>query len=1004
MRALRTGWMVAVASAAMGAATLAAVPASASVPVPPAGPSAFSAAAWPGLGLAGSPVRLMSSAPASYASGYQASVANLDGLQQSDGEVTATPQAQAWVSVAFDATGNPARADSALSWLLRQQESDGSWAHDTASTGVALWALAEHARLGAGAAYLRANWSAIHAAAGYLVANQDQATGAIGPAGGPYLATNDGEALLGLQAAADAAAIIGETSGASAWAPALSRGWAGLESDVGLAHEQATDFFANALFDPGSGTLPQRREVAGASDLALTYPGWGVKTGPGWYDGMDWVSAKATFMYVLAAVRNGLPEQAGSQYDGGLNMQCPDGSFSTQYHPPVGPQTGNFSSGPSCQGAQDNPELTALYLLATNALLGTRADPHLPPTWDTATVVTGGRTMTLRQRLTVDPSVPFASRRVAVIVGTANGNESGMAMGAAYEALTQGYLPRIFWYLNSGDGNNGTLYSLSDLFPNLSRYSVIVIGDDALTTPPGGYACSGGSCVSPTPLRYFTSNAAAVAAWVHAGGRLVSLGDATAVPLGGTLAAQTTAAPAPIEQVAFTGAAGSLRHSPNQLSDASVSGWSPGTPDYYSAAGSYTVLAQGQSGGEPVPVMIGQRYGAGRVLQTTLESASAAHDFGQVAANELTWAMTGLPAGPATSANTGFATTAPADYGRLASQAAAAITPGWWQPAVSRYVAPPGVQDACPDGYSSVWPVSQVYAAGLDLGSASLVAEAEQALPVYYDAAVGAYQDCPPDHMFYYDDNGWLVNDMMTEYGKTHAASLLRSAETVFTFLKTGWRKSGGEEFYKGCGCVEQVATGTFLEAALRLYRATGQAGYLRWAQKIYAWDNAHMEAGPSGNGLYYDTLTGPTFTDSIQFTYDTGVMLEADVLWYRVTGNRRYLLTAQRLATAASAAFVDPADGVMAQAGASGPAFNSIYLQAAADLTAADGNPQWLRLGETSASAAVLWDQGRTPAGTTYGANWDGVNAYYDPGNLDVLTQAGTVRLLAILADARRR
>jgi hypothetical protein len=132
--------------------------------------------------------------------------------------------------------------------------------------------------------------------------------------------------------------------------------------------------------------------------------------------------------------------------------------------------------------------------------------------------------------------------------------------------------------------------------------------------------------------------------------------------------------------------------------------------------------------------------------------------------------------------------------------------------------------------------------------------------------------------------------------------------------------------------------------------------------------------------------------------------MLEADVLWYRVTGNRQYLVTAQRLAAAASAAFVDPADGVMAQAGPSGPAFNGIYLRAAADLAAADGNRQWLAIGETSASAAARWDADDASAGTTYGANWDGVNAYYDQGNLDVLTQAGTVRLFAILANARLR
>ncbi len=935
----------------------------------------------------------MASTPASYATQYQAAEANLDGLLQANGEVAADPQAQAWVAAAFDLTGDPARAASALGWLFTQQQADGSWGEDPGATGVALWAIAEHARLGAGAAYLQANGAAIRAAAGYLLAQQDPATGAIGPSGGPYLATTDGEAALGLRAASASAAAAGDTASAGAWAAAAQQAASGLEANTGIAHEQTADYFANALFDPSGTTLLEQREVAGAAELSLTYPGWGVKAGPGWYDGDDWVSAQATFLYVLAAARAGLPELAGSEYNAGLRMQCPDGSFGDQYHPPVGLQTGGFQSGPSCNGAQDNPELTALYLLASNALLGTQASPSLPPTWDQATVQAGGQTITQTQRSTVDPVVPFASRRAAVITGTSNGNESGLAMSAAYEALTQGYLPWIFWYLSSGDNNDGTLYGLSDLFSNLSRYAVIVIGDNAIAGPAGGsYACSGGLCARPTPLQYFTDNQKALTSWLNAGGRLVSLGDSIAVPLPAPLAAQTATAPSPVEQVAFTSAAGSVRQQPYQLTDAEMSGWSPGTPAYYSSAGTYTVLAQGQSAGTEVPVMISQRYGRGRVLQTTLGVSSAAHAFGPVAADELAWATAGLPA-----SNTGQFSDAV-----LARQAAAAISPGWWQPSVSRYDSPPGTQDSCADGYSSVWPVSQVYAAGLDLSDAALTAEAKQALAEYYNPTVGAYQDCPPDGTFYYDDNGWILGDMMTEYAQTHAQGLLQRSETIFEYLETGWQPGGGEEFYPGCGCVEQVATGNFLQAALRLYRATRQASYLQWANTIYAWDNANMEAGPAGNGLYYDTITGTTITDYIQFTYDTGVMLQADVLWYQVTGNRQYLVAAERLASAASAAFASPADGSMEQAGPSGPPFNAIYLQAAADLSAADGNRQWLQIGATSAQAAALWDASPAAEGTTYGANWDGVNAYYDPGHLDVLSQAGTTRLFAIMAGSR--
>lgn len=975
--------------AAMGMAALSA-PSAVAAPARATAPEG-TGVSWPDLGGLGAQAeRLVASAPASYAAGYQAAETNLDGLIQSDGEVAADPVAQAWVAAAFDLTGDPARAGAALGWLLAQQQADGSWNEDPGATGTALWALAEHARLGAGAGYVQANWTAIRSAAGYLVAHQDAATGAIGQNAGPYLATTDGEAILGLQAASAAATVAGDGASARAWAAAMERAAAGLAADIGIAHEQTSDYFANALFDPAAGTLLQQREVAGASELSLTYPGWGVKAGPGWYDGDDWVSAQATFLYVLAAVRSGLPELAGSQYNGGLRMQCADGSFGDQYHPPVGLQTGGFQSGPSCNGAQDNPELTALYLLASDALLGTPGSPDLPPTWDQATVQAGGQTLVLSQRRTVDPVVPFSSQRVAVVTGTDNGNESGLAMTAAYRALIQGYQPWIFWYLSSGDSNDGTLYGLSDLFSNLSRYSVIVVGDNALAGPAGGsYSCSGGACASPTPLQYFQNNAAALASWLNAGGRLVSLGDATAIPLPGQLAAQTAATASPVGPVAFTSAAGSVREDPYQISNSELSAWSPGTPAYYSSAGGYTVLAEaGLAQGQSVPVMIGQQYGRGRVLQTTLAVSSTAGSLGPVAADELAWAVAGLRAEPA-----------PAGDTKLASQAAAAISPGWWQPSVSRYVSPPGTQDSCSDGYSSVWPVSQVYAAGLDLGDASVIAQAKQALAQYYNPAVGAYQDCPPDGTFYYDDNGWILNDMMTEYGRSHDQALLQRSETIFSYLETGWLPTEGEEFYPGCGCVEQVATGNFLQAALRLYQATRQASYLQWAQTIYAWDNANLEAGPDGNGLYYDTITGTAITDYIQFTYDTGVMLQADVLWYQVTGNRQYLVTAEQLATAASTAFTDPADGTMEQAGPSGPAFNAIYLQATASLSAADGNPQWLQIGATSAAAAALWDQQQASAGTTYGTNWDGVNAYYDPGHLDVLSQAGTTRLFAILA-----
>jgi len=952
--------------------------------------------------------RLVASDPPVYAQDYLAAESYLLGLLGPNGEASADPEAQAWIALALDENGQPGAAARAEQWLVGTQAADGSWGGEAGATGIALWALAEHARLTGDVAALRADWPAIRAGAGYLVGLEDPMTGDIpDQAGGAVQAFPMGEALIGLQAATAAAGVLGHAGSARMWLRAADAAAGALDGDVRIARSASTDYFANALFDPGTGSLVQRREVAGVAALSLTYPGWGVKFGPGYFDSMDWVGAEPTFLYVLAAVWNGLPGAGGVQYDPGLRLQCGNGEIAYQYHPPVGPQTGGFQSGANCNSPQTSPEFTAMYLMATHALLGLRgsgdaaaAEPHLPAPWVSATVAVGGRTLTLHQKPGVDPTVPFHRRRVAVVVGTSNGNEGGLEMGVAYEALLDGYVPWVFWYLNN---DYGPLHNLYNLFHNLSRYTVIVVGHDALYGPTGGaYRCSGGACPNPTPLTWFQSQAPALASWLAAGGRLVTTGDRTALPLTGTLEAGTAAASAPITQVAFTAAARSLTGGPNRLGTDALSGLSPGAATYYDSVGpAYTVLATGQDGGGAVPVMIGAEVGRGRVLQTTVGLSSAAHDVGPAVAKVLAWALSGLPAQPA----------APQDPGRLASGATAAIMADWWDASATLFTAPPRTQDRCGSGYSAVWPVSQVYALAGDLPAGAQRAQVYQAvyqaLPHYWEPTylgVGAFTACTGGGTAYYDDNGWILNDMLVQYQQAPTPALLSRSEALFRFLETGWRPGvGGEEFHPGCNCAEQVATGNFLDAALRLYLITRRASYLTWAQTIYAWEQAHMQAGPDGNGLYYDLVkgSGDTVTGFHQYTYDTGVVLQADVLFYRATGDPSYLRAGERLAAAASAAFVDPASGVLESASASGPAFDAIYLRGARMLAQADGNEAWLAPARGSARAAVLWDAQAGGGGTTYGQDWSGVNTWYDAAHMDVLTQAGTAGLFALLARA---
>jgi uncharacterized protein YyaL (SSP411 family) len=65
---------------------------------------------------------------------------------------------------------------------------------------------------------------------------------------------------------------------------------------------------------------------------------------------------------------------------------------------------------------------------------------------------------------------------------------------------------------------------------------------------------------------------------------------------------------------------------------------------------------------------------------------------------------------------------------------------------------------------------------------------------------------------------------------------------------------------------------------------------------------NKHLQ---SPDGLYYDNIKIPSLKiDSAIYTYNTGTMLQSNVLLYEITREKKYLNEAQRIATAAKQHF----------------------------------------------------------------------------------------------------
>jgi hypothetical protein len=152
----------------------------------------------------------------------------------------------------------------------------------------------------------------------------------------------------------------------------------------------------------------------------------------------------------------------------------------------------------------------------------------------------------------------------------------------------------------------------------------------------------------------------------------------------------------------------------------------------------------------------------------------------------------------------------------------------------------------------------------------------------------------------YYDDNGLVGIDLMEAYFNTKNPVYLRRAEGVFAFILSGWNDDlgGGVTWLEGHRDQKPACTnGMATLVALKIYQGNKNKYYLDWGKKFYAWmyQNLRDSTGMYSNDKKLDGSVNRTF-----WTYNSGSVLEAAVLLYRLTGEKHYLVEAQQLARAA--------------------------------------------------------------------------------------------------------
>ena len=322
-------------------------------------------------------------------------------------------------------------------------------------------------------------------------------------------------------------------------------------------------------------------------------------------------------------------------------------------------------------------------------------------------------------------------------------------------------------------------------------------------------------------------------------------------------------------------------------------------------------------------------------------------------------------------------------------------------------------QQSQPNAYSYLWPFSGTFSAANALFEATADPHYrklidERVLPgleEYFDtlrqpAAYSSYISSAPQSDRFYDDNIWLGIDFTDLYRLTREKRYLDKAQLIWQFIRSGTDDTLGGGIYwceqkKGSKNTCSNAPGSVL--ALKLFRETADSTYLREGIALYEWTQRNLQ--DSTDALYFDNISLKGKIGRAKFAYNSGQMMQAAVLLYKLTDKQDYLDDAQELAAACYGHFFSDftaPDGESFRMLRKGNIwFTAVMLRGFVELYAADQNPVYLNAFRKNLDYA--WEHARDSHGL-FETDWSGVEKREKKW---LLTEAAMAEMFARIASA---
>lgn len=253
----------------------------------------------------------------------------------------------------------------------------------------------------------------------------------------------------------------------------------------------------------------------------------------------------------------------------------------------------------------------------------------------------------------------------------------------------------------------------------------------------------------------------------------------------------------------------------------------------------------------------------------------------------------------------------------------------------------------------------------------------------------------------YYDDNVWLALDFCKLYMLTKNREYLNKSIEIWKFVISGWDNELGGGIYwceQKKGSKNTCSNAPASVAALKLYEATKDSAFLNWGVRIYNWTKTNLQ--DPADYLYFDNKNLSGKIGKQKYTYNSGQMLQAAAMLYKLTGKKAYLDDAQQIAKSAiiffTADYTTP-EGKKIRLFKNGQAwFNAVLLRGYVVLYESDRNKAYITIFEDNLDQ--LWNLTRDKNGL-FSKNWK--------GNMDdkykwLLDQACMVEMWASLAGLK--